>query len=100
MQKNYAKIQAAGADLIAISSDDEGATKQMVQNQGLKFLVLADPDVATISDYNVVDPFNKRIARPTTYILSQDGTIGWKFVDARLAGRVPPATVLAELDKL
>ena len=99
MQKNYAAIQAAGAELITISSDGEAATKQNVQNQGLKFVVLADPDVTTISDYNVVNPANKRIARPAAYVLKKDGTIAWKSLDG-VAVRVPTAQILAELGKL
>ena len=99
MQKHYAAIQAAGAELIGISSDGEAATKQNVQNQGLTFPLLSDPDVTTISDYNVVDPFNPRIARTSYYILKQDGTITWKSLHNK-ADRVPTAEILAELGKL
>ena len=99
MQQNYAKIQAAGAELIAISSDDEGATKQTVQNHGLKFPVLADKDKKAITDYNVVDPGNNRIARPAAYIVRKDGTIAWKSLNTK-AARVPTAQILTELGKL
>ncbi|RKU23652.1 hypothetical protein C6499_18065 [Candidatus Poribacteria bacterium] len=99
MQDNYAKIQAASAELIAISSDDAGDTKQTVQNHGLKFPVLADKDRAAITDYNVVDPGNNRIARPAAYIVRKDGTIAWKSLDAK-AARVPTAQILTELGKL
>ena len=99
MQKSYAAIQAAGAELIAISSDGKAATKQNVQNQGLKFVVLADPDVKTISDYNVVDPGNKRIARPASYVLKKDGAVAWKSLEGK-AVRIPTAQILKELSKL
>lgn len=99
MQQNYAKIQAAGAALIAISSDNEGDTRQTVQNHGLKFPVLADPDKEAITAYNVVDPGNNRIARPAAYIVRRGGTIIWKSLDAK-AVRVPTAQILTELGKL
>lgn len=99
MQDNYAKIQAAGAALVAISSDDAGDTKQTVQNHGLKFPVLADKDREVINAYNVVDPGNNRIARPAAYVVRKDGTIAWKSLDAK-AARVPTAQILTELDKL
>jgi peroxiredoxin len=99
LQKNYAAIQAAGAELIAISSDGKAATKQNVQNQGLKFPVLTDPDLTAISDYNVVDPGNKRIARPSSYVLQKDGTVAWKALNG-VAVRVPTAQILKELGKL
>ena len=99
MQDNYAKIQAAGAELISISSDNEGDTKQTVQNGGLKFPVLSDKDREVINAYNVIDTGNDRIARPAAYIVRKDGTIVWKSLDAK-AARVPTAQILTELGKL
>ena len=99
MQKNYAKIQAAGAELIAISSDDEGDTKKTVQGGGLKFPVLADKDRAVIKAYNVLNPGNDRIARPASFVLRKDGTITWLSLDG-VAVRVPTAEILTELGKL
>lgn len=99
MQKNYAKIQAAGAELIAISSDDEGDTKRTVQGSKLEFPVLADEDRDVINAYNVLDPGNNRIARPASYVLRKDGTIAWKSIDG-VAVRVPTAQILTELGKL
>jgi peroxiredoxin len=99
LQKNYANIQAAGAELIAISSDDEGDTRQTVQNHGLKFPVLSDKDREVINTYNVIDTGNDRIARPAAYIVRQDGTVVWKSLDG-VAVRVPTAKILTELGKL
>jgi peroxiredoxin len=99
LQKNYANIRAAGAELIAISSDDEGDTKKTVQGSRLEFPVLADKDRAVISAYNVLDPGNNRIARPASYVLRTDGTVAWKSIDG-VAVRVPTAQILTELGKL
>lgn len=99
MQKNYANIRAAGAELIAISSDDEGDTQKTVQGSGLEFPVLSDKDREVINTYNVVDVGNKRIARPASYVLRKDGTIVWKSIDG-VAVRVPTAKILTELGKL
>ena len=99
MQDNYAKIQAADAELIAISSDNAADTKKTAQNGGLKFPVLADKDKAAITAYNVVDPRNNRIARPAAYIVGKDGMIVWKSLDG-VAVRVPTAEILTELGKL
>ena len=99
MQQNYAKIQAAGAELIAISSDNEADTKRTVQNHGLKFPVLADKDREVINTYNVIDTANDRIARPAVYIVRTDGTIAWKSLNTKTA-RVPTAQILTELGKL
>lgn len=99
MQQNYAKIQAAGAELIAISSDNVNATKATVDNIGLKYPVLADKDRDVITAYNVVDRNSTRIALPASYVLKKDGTIVWKSIDTK-EQRVPTSKILAELGKL
>jgi peroxiredoxin len=99
LQGNYNKIKAAGAELIAISSDNVNATKTTVQNEGLKYPVLADKDREAITAYNVVDPGNNRIARASSFVLKQDGTVAWVSIDAWNA-RVPTAKILTELGKL
>ncbi len=99
MQDNYDKIKAAGAELIAISSDNVADTKQTVQKEGLKYPVLSDKDREVITDYNVVDPANKRIARSSSFILKQDGTVAWVTLD-EWDLRVPTAKILTELGKL
>ena len=100
MQNNYAAIKAAGAELIAISSDGKAATRNTAQNHGIEFPLLADAEREVIDAYNVVDPGNNRIARPATYLITQEGKIGWKFLDVRLGGRVQPAKIIEELGKL
>ena len=100
MQKDYGKIQAEDAEIIAISSDNLADTKRTVQNQGIQYIVLSDSDKQAITAYNVVDPNNNRLARPASYILKTDGTIAWKYIDIRLGDRVPTAQILSELGKL
>lgn len=99
LQANYAKIQEAGAELIAISSDNVAPTKRTVDDQGLTYLVLSDNKKQVIDLYNVRDQSNPVIARPAAYIIRSDGVIAWRSLDT--AGvRVPTATILTELGKL
>lgn len=99
MQDDYDKIKAEGAELIAISSDTVDASKDTVDKENLKFAVLADSEKETIADYNVVDPGNKHIARPATYIVSQKGQITWSFLDQRLGHRIPNEEIIDQLRK-
>lgn len=99
MQEDYDKIKAEGAELIAISSDNVASTKDTVDKEGLKFTVLADSEKKTIADYNVVDPNNKHLARPATYIINQNGLITWSFLDERLGHRIPNEEIIEQLGK-
>lgn len=99
MQDNYDRIKASGAELIAISSDNINAIKNTVNKAGLEFPVLSDSEKETIGDYNVTDPFNKHIARPSSFVITQDGTVVWTVVN-EVGHRVPTADIIAELGKL
>ncbi len=98
MQKKYDKIQAEGAELIAISSDSVKETKKTTDDGNLKYLVLADNDIETINAYNVVDPANKRIARASSFVIDLDGKITWVSLD-EWDQRVPTAEIISELGK-
>ena len=106
MQPNYDAIQAAGAELLAISADDPVAAKAAIEkvknrrNLEIEFTLLGDPELKTIDAYNARDPLNPRIARPMTYIIDESGVIRWKFLDVRGAGRLQGDRIVAELKSL
>lgn len=99
MQDDYDKIKAEGAELIAISSDTVASSKNTVDKEGIVFSVLSDSNKETIADYNVVDPNNKHIARPATYIINKSGLITWSFLDERLGHRIPNEEIIEQLGK-
>jgi len=100
LQEGYEEIQAAGAKLIAISTDKlliVGSTQQTLQ---ATYLLLSDEETTVISAYNVVDPSDTDVARPATYIVDESGRIAWKFLDAKVGDRIGPARIVTELKKL
>ena len=106
MQKNYAAIQAAGAELLSISTDKAAQAKSAIEkvkrqaNVEIEFPLLADPELKTIDAYNAKDPRNPRIARPMTYIVDENGVIRWKFLDVRVGRRLKSDRIVAELKSL
>jgi len=99
LQEYASQISEAGASLIAISSDSQSTTKETVQDLSLSFTVLSDSSVTAISAYNVVDRGNIRIARPATYIIKSDGTVGWKSLGSTTT-RVSTADTITALGEL
>ena len=106
MQPSYEAIQAAGAELLAISVDKPAQAKEAIEkvkrqrNIEIEFPLLGDPEMKTIEAYNARDPGNPRIARPMTYIIDESGVIRWKFLDVRVGNRIDPDKILAELKSL
>ena len=100
MQQVYKAIQANGAEIIAISSEDKAKTREIVDRTKAQYPVLSDVKQQAISAYTATDPFNPRIARPQIYIIGESGTIRWKFLDIRVGNRLDSAKIIDELKKL
>ena len=106
MQQDYAAIQAAGAELLAISTDNAAKAKSAIDkvkkrdNVEIAFPLLGDPELKAIDAYNARDPLNPRIARPMTYIVDENGVIRWKFLDVRVGNRLKGDRIVAELKGL
>ena len=106
MQQDYAAIQAAGAELLAISTDNAAEAKNAIEkvkrqrNVEIEFPLLGDPELKIIDAYNAKDPLNPRIARPMTYIIDESGVIRWKFLDVRVGNRLKGDRIVVELKGL
>ena len=99
MQESYDAIQAEGAELIAVSADPIAIAQSTQQKLQITYILLSDERTKTIADYNVVDPSEVEVARPAVYIVSQDGNIAWKYLDAKSGKRLGPEPILAQLKK-
>ena len=106
LQQDYAAIQAAGAELLVISTDNAAQAKDAIEkvkrrdNVEIEFPLLGDPELKTIDAYNARDPLNRGIARPMTYIIDENGVIRWKFLDVRVGNRLKGDRIVAELKGL
>ena len=106
LQQDYAAIQAAGAELLAISTDNAAQAKKAIEDVKrrvgveIEFPLLGDPELKAINAYNAKDPLNPRIARPMTYIIDESGVIRWKFLDVRVGNRLKGDRIVAELKSL
>ncbi len=100
MQQVHKAIQANGAEIIAISSEDKAKTRNIVDRTKAQYPVLSDVKQQAIGAYNATDAFNPRIARPQIYIIDESGTIRWKFLDIRVGNRFDSAEIIDELKKL
>ena len=99
MQKNYDRIEAHNAIVIAVSKDNVQTTNWTIQKENIQFPVLSDVDLKVIIPYNVENQLNRGIARPATFLLESDGTIVWKSIDTAFE-RVPTGQIIRELAKL
>lgn len=101
MRDGYANIKDAGAaELIAISGDTTLGAANTRGRLGITFPLLSDGDFETIEAYNVVNQKQPNFARPTAYIIDEDGKIVWKDLGERYGHRTNSSQIITALREL
>ena len=65
---------------------------------GARFPILSDPDGATARSYGVFDLLGDGVATPATFIVKQEGSIGWCYVGQHIGDRATIQDILTALD--
>jgi peroxiredoxin len=110
------EIEAAGASLVALTPETGGLPLTMKQYHGARFEVLSDVDYGVglsasvifkipklyrarleASKLNFVERHGNAawfLPIPATFILTQNGVVAWRFVDADFSHRAEPADII------
>lgn len=87
--------------MIAVSVDTIEENARLAEGLGLEFPILSDVQRETIRAWGLVHengrPGGGAIARPATFLVEADGTIGWRKLTDDYRVRVRPEEVLEAL---
>jgi len=86
----YAKVQANGAQVVAISLDDQDTLKKFKAELGAPFIFLSDPDGKVAEQYGGVANGH---AKRATFVVEPDGTIG--HTESGMAALIPDESINA-----
>lgn len=121
MQRLLPAFEAAGATLVAISPELPDHSLDTAQKEGLAFEVLSDEGNAVARKFGVVYPLPDylvdifragldlearhgddkwELPLAATYVIGQDGTISYAFLDADYGKRAEPSEVLEAVKRL
>ena len=101
LAEDYYKFRQAGAELIAVSVDEQSFAWSMAQTTGAKFQILSDADKKTIAAYGIVNAAeHDGIAHPSIFILDKEGRIRYLHVGKDPQDRPPDETIIEEVKKL
>jgi peroxiredoxin len=101
LAEDYDKIKQAGADLIAISVDDQSYAWSMGQTTGAKFQILSDSDKKIITSYGILNAQEHGgIAHPSIFILDKTGRIRFLHVGKDPQDRPSDEAILEEIKKV
>ena len=101
MAENYNDIKRAGAELIAVSVDDQSFAWSMGQTTGAKFQILSDSDKKTIAAYGIVNAAeHDGIAHPSVFILDRESKIRYMHVGKDAQDRPSDEAIIEEVKKI
>ena len=101
MQKHYTEISDAGAEVLAISTDDLRGAESIVAKAVAEFPVLytnKNNDVPI--SYNVFDLFGDGLASASVFIVDTDGKIAYENIGENYRHQVSGEEVLKALNGL
>lgn len=122
-QKILPQIEELGARLIAVSPELPDKSLSTSEKSGLRFQVLSDlnlqvakeyglvfeltPEVETlyseffdITEYNGEKAAKNQLPLAATYVIAEDGTVAWAFLEEDYTKRAEPRDIIAALDGL
>jgi peroxiredoxin len=101
LRDDYAKFEAAGLQVMAVSCDSPGVQRAWREQKGYQFPLLSDfwPHGAAARRYGVFDE-NLGYARRTTFVIDEAGTVVDRFGTDELRTPRPPERYDDALDRL
>ena len=96
LNEHAREFDAAGAKIIAISTDSTDDQTALHDKLGLSFELYSDPELTVIQKWGVAD-FSAGIARPATFIVQPGGTISYRHVGQSQTDRPTTAEILQVL---
>ena len=97
LTEHYSEIQEMDAEIKAISTDDLSNAHWVVDNVGVEFPILYNPDITTVADYGVYNLLGDQLTTTSTFIIDKDGVIRWMYAGTSIDDQVPTSTVLEQL---
>ena len=101
MRSAYAKFEANGIKLYAVSYDDPKALREFAEAQGITYPLLSDQDSTVIAQYGILntqvspdDAFIYGIPYPGVFVCDEDGLVVSKFFHDSYKKRESPEALI------
>ncbi len=98
LKGRYQDIKDKGVELLMIASTDPVQSQQIVDQLGLPYPFLYDPDCTIFRRYGVGQALGAPL--PAQFVINREGCITWLHLFSFIDGNAESNTILAELDKL
>src|SRR5262245_19154814 len=93
MEQHLTDFDRAGVRVVAISVDDRDTSRDLARAKGYTFIVLSDPEMKVIGQYDLVDPVDQ-VSRPAEFLVDSTGIVRWRNLAPSVYVRTRPEDVL------
>lgn len=103
LQSHLARIQAGGAQLLAVSPEPPATSAALVAELGLGFPVVSDADGQVINRYGTRNGYmggGSVLPHPSVFVLDGEGIVRFRSIDRNFKKRTTVRTILVALDEI
>ncbi len=101
LQSHLERIEAAGAELWAISGDDADRLRSFAEERGIEFPILHDPEGSTFESYGILNETHRRtVPHPTVIIVDTEGVAKFVVSDDNYKVRPPTLAVVSAVERV
>ena len=95
LQRQYDEISAAGAEVLAISTDDLSGATDIIRQSNVDYPILYTSDDSAVPEsYGVFDLFGDGLASASVFVVDRDGNISYSNIGRNYRHQVSADTVL------
>jgi peroxiredoxin len=101
LQRSIAELDAAGVQVLAISTDNLDGPAGLYEQNGYEFPVLftaLDPSIP--EDYGVFNLFGDGLASASVFLIGTNGEIAWQSVGLNYTHQVEASEIIEQVEKL
>jgi len=101
LQRSQAELDAAGVQILAISTDNLDGPAALAAAQGYEFPILftsLDPEIP--KQYGVFNLFGDGLASASVFLIDTNGEIVWQNVGLNYTHQVEAEEIIEQIEKL
>ena len=97
LQGDYGRFKALDAEIVAMSVETLKLSTRLVQETGIEYPVLADPEHRVIEAYGVYNLLGDGRAAPSVFVVDEKGIVTWKHVGKKRGDWPDTEAILEQL---
>ena len=98
--RSWERFEQYGLQLVGISVDELEQNRAMVEKLLLPFRLLSDPDSRVIREWDVLNPRDANIARPSLFLVLPDMSIAFQYVGEDFTDRPSDDELFAAVERI